>query len=341
MSQLLDKKATSYPGRGNNNYMEKVKISKKNINHSGSQNKLGKWGMERRPLPEEIMLSAIESWVNLIKNNLDKLNIKGTKRRVYVSPFHPKYLRYLGKLSTVCGISEQDLRAKYKLALQYRDKLIERNQKLIKYWVDKFSEKYKCQHINDILYNMGLEGLTKAIESYQTKYKTSLTTYAYMKIKNEVRRGYLREAFVVDLPVSISKEKRDIETVKRNINRIQKQVYLSEQIFEDDSSSDLFGTKMMSIFAEFGNSETFSEPETLILQMEKQEIIHKIIKKLSREEQELIDCLFGFTRTPISISKYCEIKKITPMTVYRRKKTIFRKMLEMLKQEGIDVETLI
>jgi len=295
----------------------------------------------RRDLGDEVMLASISSWVSFIKKNIDKIEPKRAKNAKYVSPFHPKYLKKLGELSKILGISESDLKAKYKLAEMYRNKLIQKHQKLVLSIVEKFVERYQCKHIKDVLYNIGLEGLTKAIENYEPIYKASLKTYAYPKIQSEIQRAYFREAYTVDLPIRMPKTTKEMEKVKHNIQRFKNQAYLSEKTFENNENTTLSDTKIISIFGEYSKPAVFSEPEEVLMDMERADIINRIMEKLKPDERELLDYLFGLSRAPLSISEYARMKKITTMTVFRRKKAILEKIRQILTQEeGINLNSL-
>ena len=331
-----------------NNMVETKPLEKNNLEKNNLENNLEDNNNLKKnneipkeiPIEDEVMLRCVESWVQTLKKSLARKKAKTGRNSNYVSPFHPQYIRNLKEISINSGIPEEDLMAKYKLAIKYRDKLVKKNENLVRSILQKVTNQYNCNYIADILYNVGLEALSKAVESYQSSYQTALSTYAYPKILNAMKRRYFNEAYPVDLPPKLPKTEINLSKAKQNIKKFKNTLYLSDTTGTDQDLS-LSDLKLTNLLSDSNETTVFSEPETVVLEVERLEILNSILEQLEPSEKKFIDTLFGISAPPITINEYCKIHKISSMTVFRRKKSIFEKIKKIVQKNNIDINSLL
>ncbi len=179
-----------------------------------------------------------------------------------------------------------------------RDKLIERNMRLVAH----VAKKYSSVGESEDLISVGTIGLIKAVGSYKREYKTNLSTYSARCIENEILM-YLRA----------NKKHRGIAS-------------LEEAVGSDKEGNEL---TLMDLLCD-ENDDVFANAEKSVIR----DKLKKFIKeRLKEREYEIIKYRYGLEGIPLTQRETALRLKISRSYISRIEKKALEKLREGLNRE--------
>lgn len=180
-----------------------------------------------------------------------------------------------------------------------RNKLIEHNLRLVSYIVRK---QYSSSNEQDDLISIGIIGLIKAVETFNTEKSVSFSTYASKCIDNEIKMHF-----------------------RKNKHRAS-EVYIDEPIETDKNGNEL---KISDIF-----KDPCNVGEEVILRTDVEKLYSFINEELDERERLIICTRYGLPTTKGTTKKIHTQKEVADMLGISRSyiSRIEKKALEKLAQ---------
>ena len=171
--------------------------------------------------------------------------------------------------------------------------MLERDNRNLIYHVLKKNNLY---YRKDELYDLGLIGLTKAINTYNSNKDIKFSTYAFICIENEIKQELRKE--------NGTKRKANKDTISLNI-----------EISSKDNNIELQDTiaSNINIEEEYEKKETIKE-------------LYSNINKLKNADKKLICYYFGIGCNKKSQEELSKIFNVSQAQVSRRIKAILKKL---------------
>lgn len=183
-----------------------------------------------------------------------------------------------------------------------RDELIVHNIRLVLFVIEKYF--YSVNYDKKDLASIGIIGLIKAVDTYNSKVKTLFSSYASKCIYNEICmfvRKLSKDYLVDSLDEMLDQEKH--------------KVWINDKFISENNII-----------------EDYDYKETIM-------ILQNIIDTLPHQDKELLALYYGFNgNNPHSAAKIASLYNVSKATISRRLNQIIAQIVKDLVRQGIDKE---
>lgn len=196
-------------------------------------------------------------------------------------------------------------------SIKTRNKIVEDNLSLVKSLAKKHNSrsKYSQQSYDNYLdlYQVGVIGLIKAIEKFDSKKNIHFSTYAYSKISSEIRHYIRDKGDLIRLPSTLQEINQKItkHSFKNNISYEKATLELGIDFNKAQESKNIFSQDFLPLDEEIiNNFIDTSNPKEIF--------IKDLLAELSETQKYIVICKYCHN---ISLKHISEILNIRPQVV--------------------------